>query len=45
MQCRLYKKNKDVLVEMELGDRIQALQHTFDAIEEDYQQLLSRIQV
>lgn len=41
--CRLYKKNRDVLEGMELGDRIQALQHTYDNIEQDYQQILSRL--
>ena len=40
---RLYKKNKDVLGEMEFGDRIAALQHTFEAVEQDYRQVLLSI--
>ncbi|KAI8897822.1 acyl-CoA N-acyltransferase [Globomyces pollinis-pini] len=41
---RLYKKNKDALMGMEFGDRLAALQHTFDAVEEDYRALLSVVQ-
>ncbi|KAJ3364635.1 hypothetical protein HDU91_002474 [Kappamyces sp. JEL0680] len=40
---RLYLRNREVLDEMELGDRLQALQHTYDQVEEDYRELLSKI--
>jgi hypothetical protein len=51
---RLFKKNKDILQDMDLGDRIQALQHTFDCIEgnyklfyiiEDYKDIISRLDI
>ncbi|KAI8906052.1 histone acetyltransferase type B catalytic subunit [Gorgonomyces haynaldii] len=41
---RLYNKNREVLKEMEFGDRLAALQHTFDAVEEDYRAVLKSIQ-
>lgn len=37
---RLYKQNKETLMDMEFGDRIAQLQHTFDAVEEDYKAIL-----
>jgi histone acetyltransferase 1 len=40
---RLYKQNKDALMEVEFGDRIAKLQHTFDNVEQDYRAILKSI--
>lgn len=40
---RLYRQNKETLLSMEFGDRIASLQHTFDAVEQDYQLILKSI--
>lgn len=40
---RLYKKNCEVLEGLDIGDRIAKLQHTFDAVEQDYLAILKAI--
>jgi histone acetyltransferase 1 len=40
---RLYKKNREVLEEMEFGERLVKLQQTFELVEQDYLALLARI--
>ena len=40
---RIYNKNRDVLEEMEFGERVSKLQETFDLVEKDYIAILGRI--
>jgi histone acetyltransferase 1 len=40
---RIYKKNKEVLEDMDLGDRINKLQQTFELVEEDYLEIITKL--
>ncbi|KAJ3276517.1 histone acetyltransferase 1 [Terramyces sp. JEL0728] len=40
---RLYKKNKEVLEGMEFGDRLNALEQTYDKIEQDYREIIKNL--
>lgn len=39
----LYRKNKEVLEDMELGDRIQALGFTYEAVASDYEATIKKL--
>ena len=40
---RIYNKNRDVLEEMDFGERLQKLQETFELVEQDYRSILEKI--